>query len=197
MTQDVKTIDIYDAQADAYAKLTQNPGEMDELEAFVAAVRVGGRALDLGCGPGIYAAHMAARGLVVDAVDASREMVALAAAQPGVAARMARFEDISEIAVYDGIWANFSLLHAPRREFSGHLVRLKRALKSGGVLHLGMKLGTGEGPDDIGRFYTYYGEDELEKYLNEAGFSISERHHGCGAGLSGEMADYITVLCHD
>ena len=58
--------------------------------------------------------------------------------------------------LYDGIWANFSLLHAPRAAFPLHLMALKRAIKPGGLLHLGMKLGEGEGRDGLGRDHFVY-----------------------------------------
>lgn len=190
------TIAIYDARAADYAAMTESLGEQAELEAFAARLPAGGRVLDLGCGPGFYAEWLAARGFDVDAVDASARMVALAASRPGVSARQARFDDIDAVQAFDGIWANFALLHAPRANIAGHLARLHRALKPGGLFHIGMKLGTGEGPDKIGRFYAYYGEDELEALLGAAGFSITARHHGHGAGLSGEADDYVTMLCH-
>ena len=59
-------------------------------------------------------------------------------------ARLARFDELDAVARYDGIWANFSLLHAPRAEMPGNLARISRALRPGGWLHLGLKLGQGD-----------------------------------------------------
>lgn len=53
-------------------------------------------------------------------------MIALARQVPGITTRQARFDEITATAAYDGIWANFSLLHAPRAAFPGHLARLHR-----------------------------------------------------------------------
>lgn len=191
-----ETIAVYDEKAGDYAALTGELGELPELEGFVAMLPDGGRVLDLGCGPGHYAAWMAAQGFSVDAWDGSAEMVALAETHSGVAAKQARFDALDLVDVYDGIWANFSLLHAPKSELPDLLRRIKRAGKRGAVFHIGMKLGEGEGPDKIGRFYAYYSEDELEKLLNDAGFDVKARRHGRARGLSGEMADHITMLCH-
>lgn len=190
------TIAAYDGRAAEYVRLTEALHEQPELEAFAAALPPGGRVLDLGCGPGFYAGWLAQAGFRLDALDASREMIALAAAQPGVTTRQATFDQIDAAGLYDGIWANFSLLHASRAEFPGHLARLHQAGRPGVVLHLGMKLGEGEGPDRLGRFYTYWSEDELETLLNEAGFTIDARRLGRAAGLSGEVQPFILIRAH-
>lgn len=191
-----RTIAVYDARAADYARLASEMPERRELEAFAAALPRGARVLDLGCGPGFHARFLAEQGFEVDAVDASAEMVALAAAQPGVRARQAGFEELDASASYDGIWANFSLLHAPRDDMPALLARLHRALRPGGLLHLGLKLGEGEGTDALGRFYTYYTEAELEALLAAAGFTVLSRHKAQGTGLSGQTDHYLTVLCH-
>lgn len=192
---DDTTIAVYDAQAEKYGRMTEKLYERPQLEAFAAALPAGGRVLDLGCGPGFYAAWLTGKGFEVEAWDASAEMVKLAA-ENGVAARQARFEDLAGEGLYDGVWANFSLLHAPRADLPGLLRRIHGAGRVGMVFHIGMKLGAGEGPDKMGRFYAYYGEDELEDLLRDAGFSVVRRWSGEGAGLSGEMARYVMMLCH-
>lgn len=185
------TLRIYDERAADYADMT---GVEDPLlRLFIRDLPDSGRVLDLGCGPGHHAAAMASTGLQVDAVDGSAEMVAIADAQPGVSARQAQFDAIENVDHYDGIWANFSLLHAPRADLPAHLARLHRALKPGGVFYIGMKLGEGEGPDTIGRFYVYYTQEELEQHMQDAGFTPTERHFGRDKGLDGTEHDWIVV----
>jgi len=199
MTQkpaDAETIAVYDAQAAKYARLTENESGTAKLLAFIAALPTAGHVLDLGCGPGHSSATMAEHGLAVTALDASREMVALAGAHQGVTARQATFDQIDGTALYDGIWANFSLLHAPRADMARHLARLHRAAKPGARLHIGLKTGTGEKRDSIGRLYTYYTKAELTRLLAEAGFTVTATDTGCDAGLDGQMADWITVTAH-
>ena len=193
---DDKTIAVYDAKAEEYRQMSDNLYERAELEAFAAAVPPDGRVLDLGCGPGLYAGWLAAKGLTVEAWDASAEMVKMAASQPGVTARQARFDALEANATYDGIWANFSLLHAPKADFPDHLNRIHRAGKPGMAFHIAMKLGDGEGPDRLGRYYAYYSEDTLVGHLEEAGFRVLKRSHGCGPGLDGSDSHYVTMLCH-
>ncbi|TDK46748.1 class I SAM-dependent methyltransferase [Antarcticimicrobium luteum] len=194
---DPKTIAIYDDRAAEYAGMTDQYNTTDpRLVAFIAACPEGGRVLDLGCGPGAAAARMAEAGLAVDAVDASAAMVEMAARHPGVTARHATFDDIAGEALYDGIWANFSLLHAPRTDFPRHLSGLHRALKPGGVFLIGLKLGKGEARDRIGRLYTYYTEDDLMDYLRAAGFTPTDIKHGQGEGLDGTVSPWISVIAH-
>lgn len=188
---DPQTLAVYAQQAAQYAKITG--GDDPQLERFMGTLSRG-RVLDLGCGPGRTAATMAAAGFEVTALDAVPEMVAMAAAHPGVTAKVGSFEDIE--GAYDGIWANFSLLHAPRAAMPVHLARIAKALPAGGLFHIGMKLGAGSARDSIGRLYTYYEEDTLVSLLNAAGFTVSHRDYGTDKGLDGTMADWICLLAH-
>lgn len=188
------TLAVYDARVEDYVAMSAAVKERRDLQAFMAHLPEGARVLDLGCGPGASAAVMAEQGFAVEAVDGSAEMVVRAGAIPGVAARQALFEEVEGVACYAGVWANFSLLHAPRDAMPGHLARLHRALVPGGWLHLGMKLGEGEGPDSIGRFYTYYSEAELEGLLEAAGFAPRAKRVSRGKGLSGDSSEFIVLL---
>ena len=191
MSADRETIGVYDRHAGDYARrFADEPNP--QLEAFIAALPEGAAVLDLGCGPGHAAGRMAEVGFQVDATDASKAMVDAARAR-GVAARLARFSDPLDPNAYDGVWANFSLLHAPRHEMPGHLAGLHRALKPGGLLSLGLKTGTGEGRDGFGRFYTYYEEAELDRLLSTAGFRIGTRVTGRSTGLAGTKDPWIVV----
>ena len=182
------------AQARAYA-------EADFSEPNTLFVRLfeqhlspapGLRVLDLGCGPGDTAHRLMKQGFTVDAIDATPAMVSRAR-EFGVPARRATFAEIDAADLYDGIWANFSLLHAPRADMPAHLARLGTALKPGGRFHIGVKLGAGAKRDAIGRLYTYYTEDELTGLLDAAGFTPTIRGTGRSTGLDGALADWIWI----
>jgi SAM-dependent methyltransferase len=194
---DRATLDVYDRQADDYDRMMASEAAADpRIRDFIAACPEGGDVLDFGCGPGNYARIMAAAGLRVTALDGSAEMARRTHALPGVTAQHGYFEDLDAKAAYDGIWASFSLLHAPRADLPGHLGRLHRALRPGGVLFIGMKTGNGEGRDDLGRFYTYYSIAALEDHLRDAGFTPRQHWTGYGAGLSGQYAGWVVIEAH-
>lgn len=196
MSADPETLAVYAAEVARYAEVTARVGGDRTLQDFMNSLPPGAHVLDLGCGPGHAAAAMVAAGITVDAVDASPEMVAEAAARHGLAARVARFDEIDAVAAYDGVWASFSLLHAPKAEMPGHLARLHRALRPGGRIAIGLKTGEGERRDRLGRFYAYYSRDEIEGLMRDAGFTATGRAEGANPGLDGVVAPWIVVHAH-
>ena len=164
-----------------------------DLQDFIDGVPKGGRVLDLGCGPGNSAAAMAAAGLITEAWDATPEMVRIAQKAPGVDVRLARFEDLNCSDQFDGIWSNFALLHAPRADMPSNLDRITQAFKPNGFLHIGLKTGSGEKRDAIGRFYSYFSEEELREMLVSRGFEVTYTRHGSQAGLDGTESPFIIL----
>ncbi len=194
---DEQTIQVYDDRTAEYARKNEEHAISDpRLKSFIEACPTGGRVLDLGCGPGVTANLMACAGLITDAVDASAEMVAMASQYPDVNARQATFHQINGTSIYDGVWANFCLLHAPRADFPTHLAAIHTALKPNGVFYIALKLGTDESRDRLGRFYTYYTAEDLCAHLETAGFTVVDQVFGQGTGLDGSVSDYISVATH-
>ncbi|MEM6306067.1 MAG: class I SAM-dependent methyltransferase [Pseudomonadota bacterium] len=194
---DPETLNVYAQRAEEYAGLVGDELESDPLlAAFVAALPPGAEVLDLGCGPGHAASAMAGSGLRVTATDAVPEFVAMAGAHAGVTAQLAAFDDIAGGDVFDGIWANFSLLHADRADMPRHLSALHTALKPGGLFHIALKSGTGAKRDSIGRLYTYYTEAELTQMVTTAGFTVTGAARGTTMGMDGLPADWIALSAH-
>jgi len=194
MSQDNETIAVYGREAGRYAEVFLAPEKDPALGRFVDHLPPNSTVLDLGCGPGFAAGYMTTLGHRTIATDATPEMVEMAASLPGVDARLATFDDITGTDLYEGIWANFSLLHAPRADLPRHLGALKQALKSHGIFHIGMKIGTGEHRDTIGRLYTYVTENELIDLLKETGLTPLHIHTGADPGLDGTVAPWVTIL---
>ena len=191
---DQETLGVYDAKAQEYNDRFCGKGGPDaQLRAFLDRMPDEAMLWDLGCGPGRSAELMAAEGHRVLATDASSEMIALAAARPGVTARQETFEAISGTADFDGIFANFSLLHADEADLPRYLGAIAQALKPGGVFHMGMKLGTGMERDAIGRRYTYVTEEQLDAQFAAVGLTPVARWFGDSPGLSGESAPWIVM----
>jgi SAM-dependent methyltransferase len=196
MSQDAETIRTYNTKAGDYAALADTSRPMPLLERFLDSLPKAGHVLDLGCGPGRSAARMAARGYQVTAMDASAEMIARAARHAGVTPWLASFDDLQAEAEYDAVWASFSLLHAPRAQMPALLRAIYTALKPAGLFALALKLGDGEARDSLGRFYSYYQEDELRALLTAAGFTPGQASYGRDQGLDGSTSDWIALTAH-
>ncbi|MFK7875337.1 MAG: class I SAM-dependent methyltransferase [Paracoccaceae bacterium] len=191
---DEETLAVYDAKAGEYATCFSKGDHPDtQLRAFLDALPHAATVLDLGCGPGRTAGLMAAEGHAVTATDASAEMVKLATKWPGVLASQASFDDLTGDAIYDGIWANFSLLHAARGDLPRHFTAISKALKSGGVFHIGMKTGIGTDRDAIGRRYTYVTDVELRNLMHDVLLTPIANWTGRDAGLAGTVDPWIVI----
>lgn len=97
-----------------------------------------GRALDLGCGPGRNAVHLAAGGFTVDAIDLSPMAIAWAADRARLAGVEVRFHhgdafSLPELAgPYDLIYDSGCFHHLPPHRRISYLALLDRALAPGG-----------------------------------------------------------------
>ena len=128
--------------------------------------------------------------------EASPELAQLAHNLHGLSVRVETFEALDAPqfkARYHGVWANFSLLHAPKAQFPSLIRMINTSLKADGAFHLGMKLGDGEGRDELGRFFAYYSEAELWTILAKGGFLVRKSWRGNGFGLANAPDTYITL----
>ncbi|UWQ96088.1 class I SAM-dependent methyltransferase [Rhodobacteraceae bacterium M385] len=189
---DDQTISVYQTRAAGYADLGITPTQATALQVFSAALPSKAHILDLGCGPGLHARALMDLGHSVDAIDATQAFVD-AAQSIGVAARLATFDDITAHNAYDGIWASFSLLHAARADVPRYLAALAHALSPGGTFFLGMKTGSGESRDAIGRHYCYFTAEELERMLTDLGLTITHRVDDAEAGFAGTVDPYTLL----
>lgn len=193
---DKETLAVYAAQVEKYAKVAI-PSESDKtLAVFLEDMAPGAKILDWGCGVGNASAFMRDLGFAVTATDATPEFAAKARDKYGLPVRVETFADLDEKAAFDGVWASFSLLHDRKANMPARLAQIHRALVAGGRLALGLKLGEGEKRDEIGRFYAFYTEDELQDLLAAAGFTVTRKKYGEAKGLDGQMWPWIMVYAH-
>ncbi|NND22934.1 MAG: class I SAM-dependent methyltransferase [Boseongicola sp.] len=190
---DRKTLDVYARRAEDYSRRfdAEKPGK--HLLAFIEALPADAKVLDLGCGTGRAARFMRQAGFSVDAWDASPEMARVAKETHDLDVIVATFDQLDAVAVYDGVFASFTLLHAPKSQMPDHLARIRTALRPGGLFYLGLKTGQGEKRDKLGRFYAYYEDAEITGLLEDAGFTVETRDTGSETGLDGTVAPWIIL----
>ncbi|WP_337037791.1 class I SAM-dependent methyltransferase [Pantoea agglomerans] len=131
---------------------------------FIDCLPPGARILDAGCGSGRDVKAFSEMGFVVEAFDASAELVALARQLSGKPVAQMRFQDVDAVETYDGIWCCASLLHVSKAELPGVMTKLAIALKPGGVGYLSFKYGRGEREKD-GRRFTDMDRAGLQKLI--------------------------------
>ncbi|MEM7241631.1 MAG: class I SAM-dependent methyltransferase [Pseudomonadota bacterium] len=191
---DQQTLEVYANRIADYAKTFKRNRPDRSLRHFMAALPAGGHVHDLGCGTGQAAAMMRDAGFIVTASDACPKMVQYARDHYDLDATVGTFDQLKATAAYDGIWANFSLLHAPRTALPHHIKAIKKALRPDGIFHLGLKIGTGEQRDALGRFYSYHSVAELQKILADNAFEILEMAEGSEKGLAGTQDPFVIIL---
>ncbi|MEN4541464.1 class I SAM-dependent methyltransferase [Pantoea agglomerans] len=133
---------------------------------FIDCLPPGARILDAGCGSGRDVKAFSEMGFVVEAFDASAELVALARQLSGKPVAQMRFQDVDAVEKYDGIWCCASLLHVSKAELPGVMTKLTMALKPGGVGYLSFKHGHGE-REKNGRRFTDMDVAGLQKLVDE------------------------------
>lgn len=166
--------DYYQLHAQRFFSETVDVDMSELYRPFVAHLKPGARILDAGCGSGRDAKAFSEMGYAVEAFDASAELVELARQHTGLPVKQMRFEDITEVERYDGIWCCASLLHVPLAELPGVMTQLSEALKPGGVWYLSFKYGSGEREKD-GRRFTDMDEAGFAEVLSElSGIEVME-----------------------
>lgn len=152
--------DYYQQNAQRFFDETVDVDMSAVYQPFLALLKPGARILDAGCGSGRDAKAFSERGYAVDAFDESAELVGRAKEITGKPVEVMRFQELTAVEHYDGIWCCASLLHVPEKELPEVMARLAKALKPGGVWYVSFKYGSGERVKD-GRRFTDMNGDRL------------------------------------
>lgn len=177
-----KTIAVYNAMAQEYAKKLADYAPRPEQEKFVSLLSKNAKVLDAGCGPGRDCEYFTKHGLNVVGVDLSEKLLKIARHRiPNV---MFEKQDLRHLQFstnsFEGIWACASLLHLRREEIPEVLKSFYNLLKLGGVLFIQVKEGSGETDiaealsSNMTRHFTYFSLSELKKLLENAGFNVED-----------------------
>ena len=162
----MKTIDYYNKHAEEFTASTVEIDMESLYPPFLAELPEGARILDVGCGSGRDTLAFKNKGYHIDAIDYSEELIKKATELTGIQVKYQSFYELSEVAVYDGIWACASLLHCQRHRLAEVLQRLLRALKPGGVIYMSFKYGDSD-REKGGREFTDLNECQAEELLEK------------------------------
>jgi SAM-dependent methyltransferase len=163
-------------------ELAGKPLDRAFLEAFAERAG-GGLIVDVGCGPGQIARHLAGRGSVVEGVDLSPEMIAQAtASHPGLGFRVAdMFALPYGDAAVAGIAAFYAIVHLASDELAAPLGEFHRVLAPGGLVALAFHVGTGTVHVDelfgcpTSLDFRFHRPEAVAAALVDAGFALEAR----------------------
>ncbi|MBQ8417832.1 MAG: class I SAM-dependent methyltransferase [Phascolarctobacterium sp.] len=169
-----KTLEYYNEQHKNFVEDTLNVDFKDTQEKFLNMLPEKAHILDFGCGSGRDTKYFLERGFKVTAIDGSLELCKFASMFTGVEVKHMFFQDLSEVNVYNGIWACSSILHLPWEELKDVMNKMVLATKKNGIIYTSFKYGMYEG-ERKGRYFTDMTEEKFKLFLREVpGLKLKE-----------------------
>jgi len=174
---DLRSVELaYDTVAEDYATRfpdtrAEAPPDLAMIDAFAEAVTLGddARVLDAGCGAGRMSRYLTERGCLVEGVDLSSRMVAMARRDHrdlvftvGSLTKLPYPDD-----QFGGVMLWYSIIHTPPSGQPRIFAEATRVLRPTGHLLVGFQ--SGEGTRDVSGAYRQFGHEiQLERYLYTA-----------------------------
>lgn len=174
------TKESYDATAEQFTCNVADLAPVESIQKFIDLLPPKARIIDIGCGSGRDAKLFTENGLSVLGIDFSQSLINIAK----INAPLAEFQEMDiETAIFpassfEGAWACCSLSHITKKVLPYVLKNIHSLLKPDGYFYLSVKKGSGEGLAEdlrygnIKKFWSFFEEDELKKYLQMAHFKI-------------------------
>ncbi len=169
----------YESSASSYAAKVDSLHPYREADRFLSMIPPTGKIIDIGCGSGRDAKNFSEKGYVVTGIDFSSKMIQIAQEKaPKANFHVMDMRSLNFDSIFDGAWANASLLHLSKNEFSNVLKSISKSLKSDGLFFIKLKKGSSEGLEldsryhNIEKFYCYHDEQDLKELLLATGFTI-------------------------
>ena len=152
---------------------------------FIQQLPEGSRVLDVGCGSGVKSEYLIAHGLRVIGIDVSDKLLEIAKREaPEGDFRVLSMTDLdSMLETFDGIFAQASLLHIPKKDAAEVVRKMTKRLAPGGFLYIAVKEVLEGNPEeeivkehdygyDYERFFSYFTMAELNRFLADAGLQV-------------------------
>lgn len=173
---------------------------VEVVDALLAVTPAGGEVIELGCGTGQLAAHVASRGWPIEAIDLATGNVA-AARSRGISAQVASFENLPYADErFAGGFAMNSLLHVPEDELSAAMNEIRRVMRAESTLVV-VVWGSDERHEGTfdhewlnpARYFSLYTDEQLLA-LPWPGFAIRDFEARHDTGESDLHAQVLTLV---
>jgi SAM-dependent methyltransferase len=190
------TIADYDSRAESFWEGTRDHDVRQNVAALLGAIEAPPpwSILDFGCGPGRDLATFTTLGHEAIGLEGSPRLAAMARTHSGCTVWRQDFIDLDlPPSRFDGIFANASLFHVPRRDLPRVLRQLKAALKPGGVLFASNPRGNDEEGWLGGRYGVWHSLDGWRGYMAAAGY-VELRHYYRPDGLPREQQPWLASV---
>jgi SAM-dependent methyltransferase len=190
------TLAHYAKEAESFWQGTRDHDVSQNLDALLDAIPGSGpfRILDFGCGPGRDLRALLERGHEPVGLDGAEPFVRMAREFAGVEVWQQDFLALSlPDAAFDGVFANASLFHVPRRAVPRVLRELHATLRPGGVLFASNPRGENQEGWNGSRYGAYHDLESWTRLALAAGFE-AVRHYYRPAGLPREQQPWLASL---
>ncbi len=160
-----KSIAYYNENAQDFFHRTVHIDLLPFYQKFLSFLPKRAHILDLGCGSGRDAQYFKHQNFKITALDASEELIKLASSYLGQEVLLLKFQDLTFQNMFEGIWANASLLHVPYEDLNSILKKIHAALKKKGILYASFKYGNAKRTVGNRDFYDM-NETLIKSYLS-------------------------------
>ena len=161
------TLDFYNNNSKTYIQTTLTIDMSKLYKEFLNNIPKGGIILDLGCGSGRDSKAFIDKGYKITAVDGSKELAQSASKLIGQEVLVSKFEDLSLIDKFHGIWACASLLHVNKKDILNVIKNVSSNLNDNGIFYMSFKYGEDEYIDEKGRYFNCYTEETFKELINK------------------------------
>jgi SAM-dependent methyltransferase len=175
-----KTLEHYNARAAEFWSGTRNHDVKQNIDALLRHIQGTPPLciLDFGCGPGRDLVAFSALGHAPIGLEGSPPLAAMARAHSGCEVWEQDFLALRLPAGrFDGIFANASLFHVPRKELPRVLGELRASLKPDGALFTSNPRGNNEEGWNRGRYGAYHDLESWRAFLQAAAFAELEYYY--------------------
>lgn len=188
-------MNYYNKNSEDYFERTIGVDMNHILKEFCFYLKPSSFVLDAGSGSGRDTIFFKNHGYNVNAIDQSYEMSKLSTEVTGIKTENISFSELDCKEIYDGVWANASLLHVAGYEFENSIKKLFDSLKIGGVMFMSFKYGNLERVDGYGRVFNDMNYKKLsENFEGKSNISIEKIWLSLGSSSPTKDNKWINII---